>query len=430
MVLQACKAQTGESDGSTFEQTLRLIHILLPMNLLYTHWHTKTIFPEYPSVEDNPAGIKVSYVIENDRHLEDVKSLITPLSTFYNPEEEVQEFTDEEHAHHLVMVKVVNHCHQLFLDWFDLIKKTKKEIIVHLFESSPVERSNFFESMYSLHDPIHIFLKTPLIRNLVKGREQRVYIPENWLSTPKDDLLLSLDFKMMPWRHFRPEKERPLSIDLVGHLINFRIAGLHRLTRLEKGIEVEGNHRLVRLHLDGHFNELISFFSRGQISQSSLMRFLQDSAPWYKLLGPKMMLHVIGVYIQKHKLRKAEKFWKELNSSTYFSSGTRNEKLSKLYAIGRKIDVETWYQYLMEPAFDQAPLLSKKRVQELHHIVFKSSGEPSFWERYQRIISIHAEDTFQLKKSAKNSEVDLDGIQINPVISIPDRMRIFLEQHT
>lgn len=399
------------------------------MNLFYTHWHTKTIFPEYPSGEDDPAGIKVSYVIENDEHFKDVKSLITPLSTFYNPGEEVPEFTDEEHANHVVMMKVVKHCHQLFFEWFDLIKKTKKEIIVHLFEISPIERSDFFPSMYFLHDPIHIFLRTPLIRNLVNGREQRVYIPEHWLLAAKDDLLMSLDFKMMPWRLFRPEKVRPITVDLVGHLINFRIAGLHRLTRLEKGVEVEGNHRLVRLQLDRHFTELISLFSRGCPSQSSLIRFIYDRKLWYKFLGPKMMLHVIGVYIQKHKLRRAEKIWKELNSSPYFFSGTRNEKLSKLYAIGRKLDVEIWYQYLMEPAFDQAPLLSKKRVQELHRIVIKSSGEPNFWERYQRIISIHAEDTFQLKKSGKNSKVDLDGIQINPVISIPDRMRIFLEQH-
>lgn len=399
------------------------------MKKTFTYWHEKKIFFDLPTIEGNADGIQVTYVIENDQEFERAKSLITPWSFYCDPEKE-PEFSDEEYAHHMVMMKVLDFCNRIVYEWFYWIKKNRKEIIVHLFETSPFEKSNFYSHTGSLQDPIHIFLKTSLIRALVKKDEQRIDIPEHWLLAPREDLLLGLDFKMISWRLFQPEKGKSISIDLVGHLINFRIAGLSRLINLENGVGVEGNHRLTRMELEKHYTELIELFRSQAPSIVRLKLVIHKSSNLYKYLGPRMMLHAIGVYIQKKNLKKAEKIWKDFSSKRLFIDRIDNKKLNKLHAIGRKLDVETWYQYLTEPAFDQAPLLSKKQVQDLHQIVFKRSGEPSFWGKYQRIISIHAEETFQLIKSGKSSHLDLNGIQLNPVISIPDRMRIFLEQNT
>lgn len=400
------------------------------MNLLYTHWHEKSLFTQYPTQKENPSGIKVSYVLENDQEFERTQALITPLSTFYIPGEADQEITDEQHARHLITLKMVDYCHRIVYEWFDLIKKTKKEIIVHLFEISPYERSNFYESIHSLQDPLHLFLKTSLVNALIKEAEQRVYIPDHWHLAPKEGLLLGLDFKMIPIRVFQSEKERPISMDLVGHLINFRTAGLSRLLHLEKGVGIEGNHRLVHKELGGHYKDLLDFFTNHYNGQFPLRLIIHRNSILYKSLGPKMMLHAIGVFIQKHKLRKAEKIWRELNSSRSFYDGLENKKLAKLFSIGRKIEVENWFNYLMEPAFNDPPLLSKKMVKDLHQIVLRRTGEPNFWKKHQRMISLQAEETFQLKKSTSRSTISLDAIQLIPTLSIKDRMTIFLEQYS
>ena len=119
------------------------------MNLLYTHWHEKSLFPQYPTQKENPSGIKVSYVIENDQEFERTQALITPLSTFYIPGETDQEITDEQHARHLITLKVVDYCHRMVYEWFELIKKTKKKSSSIFLKSPPTK------------DPILMIPSTP-----------------------------------------------------------------------------------------------------------------------------------------------------------------------------------------------------------------------------------------------------------------------------
>lgn len=397
------------------------------MNPFYTYWHTKTVFPEFPCMENNPAGIKSDYIISNEKEFEKIKTLITPKNPFNLPNEKREEISMEEIAVNLLIFKVVDFTHKLIYEWFDAIKKTRKELIIHLFQISPFEAHNTYRFNFPVQDPIHIFLSTKVIQALIKETEQRISIPESWLLYPKEDLLLSLDFKIAPWRYI-PKLEETLTTLFVWHITKFRVAGLSRLTHLEKGVFVEGNHRLARLELESHFNYLLDSLTKKYIGFISFKIAVHYNNHLHSLLGPQMMLHAIGVYIQKNKLIKAEKIWKEVNSGKPLSGDTRS-KFSKLYFIGRKIDVEAWYQYLMEPAFDQPPLLPKKLIREIHQALVRKAGKLSFWRKYDRLIRLEAQDTFKLKKSGKRQMPSLEGIQMNVFFPIEYRINILIDQH-
>lgn len=398
------------------------------MTTLHTHWHDKTVLPEYPCMEDNPAGIKANYIIGNEKEFKKVKNLITPENPFIVPNEKGKEISLEEIAVDLLIFKAVEFTHKLIYEWFDAIKKTRKELIIHLFQTSPFEALNTYRFTFPVQDPIHIFLSTKLIQALIKESEQRIYIPENWVLYPKEDLLLSLDFKIAPWRNMPNLKETHTTM-FVWHLVKFRIAGLSRLTHLEKGVFVEGNHNLARFELESHFKELLDSLNhyRGIVSFKIPIHLNNHL---HTALGPQMMLHAIGVYIQKNKLIKAEKIWKEVAAGKSFSGDTWRKKFSKLYSIGRKIDVEAWYQYLMEPAFDLPTLLPKKLIREIHYELVRKAGKPSFWKKYDHLIRLQAENAFKLKKSRKRQMNLLEGIQFNASFPIEDRINILVEQHS
>jgi hypothetical protein len=398
------------------------------MTTLHTHWHDKTVLPELSCMEDNPAGIKANYIIDNEKEFKKVKNLVTPVNPFILSNQKGKENSLNKIALELLIFKAVEFTHKLIYEWFDAIKKTRKELIIHLFQTSPFEALNTYCFTFPVQDPIHIFLSTKLIRALIKESEQRIYIPENWYLHPKEDLLLSLDFKIAPWRNM-PKLTETHSTMFVWHIVKFRIAGLSRLTHLEKGVFVEGNHHLARFELESHFKELLDSLNhyRGIVSFKitiHLNNHLQTA------LDPQMMLHAIGVYIQKNKLIKAEKIWKEVAAGKSFSGDTWSKKFSKLYSIGRKIDVEAWYQYLMEPAFELPPILSKKLIREIHYELVRKAGKPSFWKKYDHLIRLQAENAFKLKKSRKRQMNLLEGIQFNASFPIEDRINILVEQHS
>lgn len=252
------------------------------MELLFTQLHTNSMFLPFVNNGDPDSCLEVNYYCENYGDPGSLKKVIDlSAKNNYEGEEGEDSISEEQYALCVLRMKVVNHCHQFIFKWFEIIKSSKKELKVFLFSVSPNQFEDYFSSIPSLQDDLHIHLSTELTLSLVKQSQQRYQIAPELLLEPLQDLMVAMDFKMISLRTDM-SKIGSSPMDLwIAQLVKFRITGLRRLVALENGIQVEANTHLAKIQLQKFISELVRYFQNPSHTAGDLQKFFRhwDSLP-------------------------------------------------------------------------------------------------------------------------------------------------------
>jgi|GEM_PF-2628473 len=396
----------------------------------HTHYHGDTLFPEYGQAIPGENDIKVSYVLEDREIFDRMKTLITPLSSYEDTgDDDYNELSDEDYVNGQFLMTVVSFCHKLFKPHLKSLKKSKKELVVHLYKGSGSRAILDYGSIQALNDPIHIYLPSRLVMLLLKRREQRIYIEPELLLSPEVDLLLGLDFKMWPWRSKLNSQEGLISDFWKDFLVTYRLAGLSRLIHLVEGVNTESNSRLLTLGLEDQLQSLLHLLERPDIDNQELNQFSKDEVGRLLLFAPQMMLHAIGVQIHKYDIQDGPSNWKSFYRRYGSGSSFVPKEFFFLYSIGRNMDLEDWFGNLMEPAFNNPPILSKNLVQAIHRKILVIEGRPSIWEEIQKQEMTKLEESFKLKLAEGCDPLSFDGIDFGFSLGLDERVQVLLEKY-
>lgn len=379
----------------------------------------------------------VNYYCENHGDLAILENVIDLSAKNYYEEEESEEeaITEEQYARCILRVKVLNYCHQFIYEWFKIIKSSKKELKVFLFSQSPYRVEDYFSSIPSLQDDLHIHLSTELTLGLVKQNQQRHHIDYELLLEPIQDLMVAMDFKMISLRTDMA-KIGSSPMDLwIKQLAKFRITGMQRLVALEKGINVEANTQLAKIQLQKFISDLVRYFQNPNNKAGDLQKFFQHQENLVKSLAPKMMLHAIGVEIQKRSIKSEASAWKTVNSTRAYYDGNKLSSLATLYRVGRTLEVESWFENLFFPAFNEPPLLDFEEIKNLHRTLLFQTSQPSLWNELARNLTNEPEDcgrlellTFTTKKSKKGNLIQ--GVKMLMHLSHRIRLGLMVESYS
>ena len=403
------------------------------MELLFTQLHTNSMFLPFVNNGDPDSCLEVNYYCENYGDPGSLKKVIDlSAKNDYEGEEGEDSISEEQYALCVLRMKVVNHCHQFIFKWFEIIKSSKKELKVFLFSISPNQFEDYFSSIPSLQDDLHIHLSTELTLGLVKQTQQRHQIAPELLLEPAQDLMVAMDFKMISLRTDMA-KIGSSPMDLwIEQLVKFRITGLRRLVALENGIHVEANTHLAKIQLQKFISELVRSFQSPNNTDGDLQKFFRHRAQLAESLAPKMMLHAIGVEIQKRSVKSQVSAWESVNSTRAYYDGDKLSSLATLYQVGRTLEMESWFENLFFPAFNEPPLLDFEEIKNLHRTLLFHTSQPSLWNELARDLATQQTDCNQLElltstggKSKKRTMIQ--GVKMLMHLSHRVRLRLMVE---
>ena len=103
--------------------------------------------------------------------------------------------------------------------------------------------------------------------------------------------------------------------------------------------------------------------------------------------------------------------------------------------MGRTLEVESWFENLFFPAFNESPLLDFEEIKNLHRTLLFQTSQPSLWNELARNLANEPEDCGRLKlltsttiKSKKGNLIQ--GVKMLMHLSHRIRLGLMVESYS